>query len=261
MRLFSKSLALSAALATALIGCTDKATEAKIAKLEKENALMQDVLTMMTRGQFAVLLKDSVQAKQLHETVKQQMDMMAQQMQQDSVASTKVYSIAEEGSPAEGPQNAKVTIVEFSDMQCPFCIKSAPMVKEIFEKHKDQVRVIYKHFPLAMHDKAKGAHAASRAAEAQGKFFEFRYELAKQAAIDPEKALNADNYLKIAQSLGLDLSKFKTDMAISADDEARFAQDQKLGTSVGVNGTPTYFVNGKRSNPGTLAADVEQLLK
>lgn len=261
MRILSKSLALSAALAATLIGCTDKATEEKIAKLEKDNALMQDVLTMMTRGQFAMLQKDSAQAKQLHETVKQQMDMISKQMQQDSTAATKVFNIPEDGSPVEGPANAKVTIVEFSDMQCPFCIKSAPIVKEVFEKHKDQVRVIYKHFPLSMHDKAKGAHAASRAAEAQGKFFEFRYELAKQALIDPEKALTADNYLKIAQSLGLDLNKFKADMALSADDEARFAQDQKLGTSVGVNGTPSYFINGKRSNPGTLAADVEALLK
>lgn len=261
MNFLKKSLLLASIASLALIGCTDKATQEKIAKLEKDNLLMQDVLTMMTRGQFSMLQKDSSAAKQLHESVKQQIDAMAQQLKADSVAATTVFTIPEDGSPIEGPANAKVTVVEFSDMQCPYCIKSAAMVKEVFEKNKDQVRVIYKHFPLSFHDKAKGAHAAARAAEAQGKFFEFRYELATQATADADKALSPANYEAIAKKIGLDLAKFKTDMAITADDEARFAQDQALGQKFGVNGTPTYFVNGKRSNPATLAEDVAKSLK
>lgn len=220
------------------------------ADLQKQINEIKEALDVMTQGQFKGVLANLPQIKA----------QMEQQRIQDSIAENTVYPIPVDGSPVEGLETAKVTITEFSDMQCPYCIKSAPRIKAIFEKHPTQVRVVYKHFPLSFHDKAKGAHAAARAAEAQGKFFEFRYELAKQASANPA-ALDSANYVKIAQSLKLDLKKFQKDMALSADDEARFTKDTELGQKMGVNGTPSYFINGKRADLRSIEQDVEALLK
>lgn len=218
--------------------------------LQKQINELKEALDVMTQGQFKGVMANLPQIKA----------QMEQQRIQDSIAENTVYQIPVDGSPVEGLESAKVTITEFSDMQCPYCIKSAPRIKALYDKYPTQVRVIYKHFPLSFHDKAKGAHAAARAAEAQGKFFEFRYELAKQAVGNPA-ALDSANYVKIAGQLKLDVRKFQKDMAVSADDEARFTKDTDLGQKFGVNGTPSYFINGKRADLRTLEAEVDRLVK
>lgn len=219
-------------------------------ELQKQIDDIKEALDIMTQGQFKGVIGNLPQ-------IKAQME--AQRIK-DSIAENTVHQIPEDGSPIEGPATAKVTLVEFSDMECPYCVKSAPRIKDIFEKYNGQVRVVYKHFPLSFHKRAKGAHAAARAAELQGKFFEYRYELAKQASGNADAALNDANYIKLAETLKLDMKKFKKDMAISQDDEDRFKKDQDLGAQVGVSGTPTYFINGKKADLRTMEDTINELL-
>jgi protein-disulfide isomerase len=166
----------------------------------------------------------------------------------------KAHEIPVDGSASIGPENAEITIVEFSDLQCPYCARTAPIVKAIQEKYPNKVRVVFKHFPLSFHKAAPGAHAASIAAQNQGKFFEFRYEVAPEY-----KTLTEAVFVRIAEKIGLDMDKFKSDMVVGTDDLQRFQKDMALGQKIGVRGTPSYFINGKVAK-GFSAAMVEEML-
>jgi len=149
------------------------------------------------------------------------------------------YKINIAGSPTKGPKDAAVTIVEFSDFQCPYCAKVVPTVDQIEKEYPKQVRVAFKHLPLSFHSKAKAAHAAAEAAHRQGKFWEM-YELifANQREMSPEK------YVEYAAQLGLDVDQFKRDVA-SADVKRKIDADAAEASSLGVTGTPGFFINGK----------------
>jgi protein-disulfide isomerase len=152
----------------------------------------------------------------------------------------KAYPLPVGKSPTRGPQNAPVTIVEFSDYQCPFCARSEPLIKEVLQAYPDQVNFVYKHFPLvSIHPMALGAAQAAVAAQKQGKFWEMHDVLfANQRALQPEKLK------EYAQQIGLDVGKFETDM--NADDtKALIQEDVRLAQQAQVRGTPTIFVNGK----------------
>lgn len=160
--------------------------------------------------------------------------------------------------PSFGPADAKVTIVEFSDFQCPFCSRAATATKQIKEKYGEKVRVVFRQFPLNFHDKAHVAAQASLAANAQGKFWQFHDKMFEdQAKLD--RAALEDS----AKQLGLDLAKFKK----ALDDKTYAAQvdaELKMGEDVFVDGTPTMFLNGKRvANPtdfDTISKEIEAAL-
>ncbi len=154
----------------------------------------------------------------------------------------KVHDIPIGDSPVAGPENAKITIVEFSDFQCPYCARASGMVKSIQEKYPDQVRVVFKHFPLSFHTLSPPAHAASMAAKNQGKFWEYRYALAPHF-----RDLSEGVFVKVADSLGLDIEKFKVDMKLDSTKNDIIATDMALGNDVGVRGTPSFYVNGKKA--------------
>jgi protein-disulfide isomerase len=149
------------------------------------------------------------------------------------------YKINIAGSPSVGPKDAKVTIVEFSDFQCPFCAKVVPTIHQIEKEYDGQVRVVFKHLPLSIHSKAKPAALAAEAAYRQGKFWEM-YDLifANRNEMSPEK------YVEYAAQLGLDVDRFKRDMA-SADVRRKVDADAAEAASLGVTGTPAFFINGK----------------
>jgi protein-disulfide isomerase len=150
----------------------------------------------------------------------------------------KRYSVDTKGSPSTGPETAAVTIVEFSDFQCPFCSRVGPTLKKIKEEYGDQVRVVFKHQPLSFHAKAPAAHAAAEAAHRQGKFWEMHDKIfADQKAMSPEK------YVEYATELGLDLEQFQKDVA-SAEVKSRIDADTKQAAKLGSTGTPGFFVNG-----------------
>ena len=84
----------------------------------------------------------------------------------------RVYSIPIDGSPIRGNPSAPITIVEFADFQCPFCAATSPLIQQTLETYGDQVRIVYKHFPLSFHRAARPAAIASMAAQEQGRFWE-----------------------------------------------------------------------------------------
>lgn len=142
-------------------------------------------------------------------------------------------------SPVKGPTSAKVTIVAFSDFQCPFCSRAVPTLKQVEDTYKGKVRIAFKQLPLPFHDKAQLAAEASLAAHEQGKFWEYHDKLfANQQALD-RPALE-----KYAEEIGLNMAKFKTALD-SGKFKQQVADDAKLGGSIGATGTPTFFVNGK----------------
>jgi protein-disulfide isomerase len=150
--------------------------------------------------------------------------------------------IAGKDAPSFGPENAKVTVVEFSDFQCPFCSRAANVVHQLREKYSDRVRFVFRQFPLDFHQQAHLAAQAALAAHQQGKFWEFHDLLFQnQSALGREQLEAYAKQLKLTNiDQALDGSKFKA--AVDAD--------VSLGNEVAVTGTPTMFINGKRvSNP------------
>jgi protein-disulfide isomerase len=153
---------------------------------------------------------------------------------------SKAYDLPVGNSPVRGPQDAPVTIVEFSDYQCPFCARSEPLIRDVLKEYPDKVRFVYKQFPLvSIHANAMGAAQAAVAAGMQGKFWEMHDLLFAN-----QRALQADKLKDYAQQLGLDVAKFEADMS-SNEAKAIIRDDMALSQKIGVRGTPTIFVNGK----------------
>lgn len=139
-----------------------------------------------------------------------------------------------------GPSSAPITIVEFSDFQCPFCQRAAPTLKQIRSKYGDKVRIVWKDFPLTqIHPQAFKAAEAGRCAEEQGKFWEFHDQMfGNQAALQP------DSLKKYASDMGLDAAKFNACLDSSKYAE-RVRDGVAAGTRLGVNSTPTLYINGR----------------
>jgi protein-disulfide isomerase len=166
--------------------------------------------------------------------------------QRNNPLSPEAWSSLTAGTPAAlGPATAKVTIVEFSDFQCPYCAQAHDTVHQLRERYADRVRIIFRHFPLAFHEHARLAAQAAAAAQAQGKFWPFHDRL-----FTHQDALDRKSLESYAQELGLDVAAFKKGL----DDNAYNPQieaDMALGRSVRVDGTPTMFINGKRAENAT----------
>jgi protein-disulfide isomerase len=143
--------------------------------------------------------------------------------------------------PARGAAKPQVTIVEFSDFQCPFCSRAIPTMKQIEQEYGSRVRIVWKHQPLpSLHPEAVPAALAAEAARQQGKFWEMHDKL-----FENQRALGASAYEGFARELGLDLARFRTAMADPRTRE-RVQADQEVAAKVGATGTPTFFVNGER---------------
>jgi protein-disulfide isomerase len=168
----------------------------------------------------------------------------------------KVWDIPDEDSPVFGnTKNPKLTIVEFTEFQCPYCSRIAPVMKELNEKYPDKIKFVYKHFPLSFHSNARSAAASSIAAHKQGKFWEYRYALAPHS-----RELGDSIYVEVAKQVGLNIEQFKKDMVLDSAMNARIDKDFQLGTEVGVQGTPNFYINGKRQDRFSPEL-VEKLLK
>ncbi|HVV48178.1 MAG TPA: thioredoxin domain-containing protein [Polyangia bacterium] len=141
--------------------------------------------------------------------------------------------------PSKGPANAKVTIVEFSDFQCPFCGKVVPTVEKILKDYPTQVRLFFRHNPLPFHPHAPLAAEAAVAAEAQGKFWEMHDKLFAN-----QQNLERADLEKYAQEIGLDMNKFKTALDTHAG-KAKVDADLAAGRQIGVQGTPNFYIDGR----------------
>jgi len=150
-----------------------------------------------------------------------------------------VYAIEPGSSYAKGGAEPLVTIIEFSEFECPFCSRVNPTIKQILDTYGDDVRVVFKHNPLPFHKNAKGAAKAALAAGAQGKFWEMHDVLFAN-----QRALTAEQLTGYAQQLGLDMARFEADMASDALDKV-VAADMAQAATFGALGTPNFFVNGR----------------
>ena len=151
----------------------------------------------------------------------------------------KAYAVNTKGSPAKGGDaNAVVTLVEFSDFQCPFCSRVTGTLDQIEKAYGDKVRIVFKHLPLRMHSRAPMAHAASEAANSQGKFWEMH-----DLIFENQRDLSEAAYLRYAGQIGMDVDQFKKDL-VSAAVKARVDADAAEAAKLGVTGTPGFFVNG-----------------
>ncbi len=152
----------------------------------------------------------------------------------------KVYKLTVGDSYMRGPENAPVTIVEFSDFQCPFCAQASKLVEQIIEAYPKEVRFVYKNFPLPFHREAMPAAKAALAAGRQGKFWEMHDKLFAN-----QRSLGTDFYVKAAEELGLDVERFKKDMEDPAIAE-QINKEMKEAREASVRGTPTFYINGKK---------------
>jgi protein-disulfide isomerase len=152
---------------------------------------------------------------------------------------SKSYAVPTDGRPSYGPDDALVTIVEFSDFQCPFCSRVNPTIAQIKEKYPKDVRIVFRQQPLPMHKEAPGAAKAALAAANQGKFWEMH-----DALFENSRGLNDAKFTELAKGLGLDLAKFDADRN-SPETAKKVAADQKVARQFGANGTPAFFVNGR----------------
>jgi predicted DsbA family dithiol-disulfide isomerase len=153
------------------------------------------------------------------------------------------------GAPSQGPADAKVTLIEFTDYQCPYCRRAEQTVTTILEEYETRVRFIHADFPLSFHDRALVAARASRCAGDQGKFFSYRHDL----LVSPGDLSDAD-LEKRASGLGLDGESFTSCIQSERHDAAIQAMADQA-ERFGVNATPTFFVNGRKL---TGAASVDE---
>ena len=167
----------------------------------------------------------------------------------------KVYVIPVGASPIIGKKDAQVTIVEYSDFQCPFCARFYPVVKDVLAAYPNQVRLVLKNFPLPFHPNARPAAKLAMAAGEQGKFQGMMEALMANGG-DASEA-KAKEY---AQSLGLDYNRLMADYKNKdAQWEKQIQDDMQLGQSVDVRGTPTFYLNGRKTNARDLASYKSQI--
>ena len=161
-----------------------------------------------------------------------------------------------------GPENAKVTIIEYADFQCPSCKNQQPNVDQLKSDYAGKIRYVYRFFPIQqIHPNANLSAAAGYAAYKQGKFGEMADLLftnqEKWALLPADQAQQM--YMDMAKSLSLDTDKFKQDME-SQTTKDFIQKEMDEGTAAGVNATPTFFINGKQFQIPTGYAEYKQLV-
>ena len=164
-------------------------------------------------------------------------------------------SINIQGDPVIGPENARITIVEFSDFQCPFCAAAVVQARIVLDKYPKDVRLVFKQFPLDDHSQAFLAAQSAVAAHAQGKFWAMHDKLYGNF-----RSISPQNILYWAKDIGLDMKRFVEDVDTGKYKKA-IENEVAQGETAGVQGTPTFFFNGRRYSGAFQADAIAQLLQ
>ena len=151
-----------------------------------------------------------------------------------------VKEVPSTAAPSKGPDSAPVLIVEWADFQCGFCARTAPLLENLFKRYPDQIKVVFKNYPLSAHKHAEGAARAALAAGRQGKFWEMHAALFKRHPDPPDKRAIA----QLVKDLGLDAKKFEQDVKSEAIADM-VARDRKQGDALDLKGTPLIYINGR----------------
>jgi protein-disulfide isomerase len=147
-------------------------------------------------------------------------------------------NVSTDNDPVRGAKDAKVTIIEFSDFECPYCRRVQPALKRLLEEYDGRVRLVFRDFPLNIHKNAQKAAEAAQCAAEQDKFWPYHDKLFEATALSP------DDLKKYAGELELDTDKFNA--CLDAGQYAQeVADDMKDGQEAGVNSTPSFFINGQ----------------
>lgn len=151
----------------------------------------------------------------------------------------------------KGPESASVILIEYSDFQCPACAAYYPLVKKLSEEFPQDIRIVYRHFPLTQtHKNALSSAKASEAAGAQGKFWEMHDMLFEKQGEWSELGSAKDKFVEYANELGLDKQKFLSDFD-SREVSEKINAEMTSGNTLGITGTPTFFLNGAKVAPGS----------
>lgn len=218
----SKLTGLEKTLALAIAASSGDIAKKMVANLDKGN------ITADAFNQLAKLVDKNAQAQGVKKPGMPQED------------DSKVYEVPLGDAPVLGKENAPVTIVAFSEFQCPFCGRAFQTTKKLEEEYGNKIRIAFKSKLLPRHEKAPLAHAAAYAAGEQGKFWEMHDKI-----FSNQQDLSEETFLKYAKELKLNMSKFKK----SLDPEkwrTKWDEDAAEAEKLGVSGTPTFFVNGKK---------------
>lgn len=157
-----------------------------------------------------------------------------------------------------GNKNSKVYLVEFADFECPACKAVQPTIDSIIKTYKDKIVFAYRYFPLAQHSRAEPAAWAAQAAALQGKFWEIDTLLYQN-----QENLSDETFVNLAKQLSLDVEKFNKDRN-SDEVKRKVADDLAAGNALGVNATPTFFLNGVKQdllNYEDLKTEIDKALK
>jgi protein-disulfide isomerase len=158
-------------------------------------------------------------------------------------------------SPVKGAKNQKLLLIEFADFQCPYCAQAHTILKQFMERNQDKVTLVYKHYPLtSIHPEATAAAKAAFAAQKQGKFWQYHDALFERQAELGEKL-----YIEIAQNLQLDIAKFNQQRN-SPEFGTALDQDLKMAETLGIQGTPFFFVNGETVSGAVPLPELEKLV-
>ena len=159
------------------------------------------------------------------------------------------------GRPMKGNPDAKITVVEFSDFQCPYCSRASGAVEELIKAYPNDVKVYFLHFPLSFHEQAMPAAIAAQCANQQGKFWELHDKI-----FENQRTLAGDQYAGWAKDVGLDVTKFEACVK-DPESEKLVKADVEQGEAAGVQGTPSFYVNGvAHANGPPSPADIAPLL-
>lgn len=153
-------------------------------------------------------------------------------------------------APVEGSAGARVTLVEFADYECPHCKRFQPVLRQILDEFKGDVKLYFKHYPLPQHTNARLAAEAAVAAQKQGKFWQYQDKLWEN-----QDNLTPAELEKYGKEVGLDMAKFRSEME-DAKVKARVQKDRVDGQTLGLASTPTLYINGREY---TDAKDTESL--
>lgn len=169
-----------------------------------------------------------------------------------------VKPVDEKTDHIRGNKNAKVTLIEYSDFECPFCLRHLDTINQILAQYPNDVRLIYRHYPLtSIHPEAQKAAEASECAGAQGKFWEMHDKI---FAANAAGTMNVQKWKDAAKELSLDTNKFNKCLD-GGEMAARVNQDTAEGSSAGVSGTPATFVNGQLVEGAVPFANFQTILQ
>jgi protein-disulfide isomerase len=158
-------------------------------------------------------------------------------------------------APMKGSPSAKITLVEFADYECPHCKRFQPVLRQIIDEYRSDVKLYFKHYPLPQHTNARLAAEAAVAAQKQGKFWQFQDKL-----WDKSDELTPAEIEKAAKDVGLDVAKFRQDMASEAV-KAKVQKDRTDGQAAGLQATPTLYIDGREYTDGRDSDSLREWIK